>query len=53
MLTYFRIFCGNLIGGEVYMTEAEAVEAARVRTALSGKVWEVRKVVARVTVPRG
>ena len=53
MLTYYRVFCGNLMGGEVYMTKVEAEEAARVRTAMSGKAWAVREIVARVTVPRG
>lgn len=48
MLTYWRIFCGNLIGGEIYMTEEDARKAAAARTAMSGKVWKVRMMVGRV-----
>jgi len=50
MLTYFRIFCGNLIGGEIYMTRDEAQAAADARTAMSGRVWEVREIRGRVVV---
>lgn len=42
MLTYFRIHCGGMYGAVTYWTEAEAVEAARERTAMSGDLWEVQ-----------
>lgn len=50
MLTYYRIHCGGMYGAVTYWTEAEAVEAARVRTALSGHQWEVQTFLCNTAV---
>ncbi len=50
MLTYFRIHCGGMYGAVTYWTEAEAVEAARVRTEMSGHPWEVQSFTVHAVV---
>ena len=38
----YIIFCGSAQGTHIYDTEAEALEAAKSRTALTGRRWFVR-----------
>lgn len=53
-MTYYRIYTETidgccLVGAEVYWTKDAAEDAARVRTALTGREWKVRERALRCT----
>ena len=44
---YWVVVCGGFVGCVEYGSEAEAIEAAKMRTNMTGRKWTVRKIVRR------
>lgn len=41
-MTFYVIYCDNIIGTEAYWAEEDAINACKIRTLLYGREWKYR-----------